>query len=315
VGLRLRKPKLALVGLYVGLSLMLCMVHAHEINFGRHRFGRSIRHAEVVTGQGSSPYTYRVLQAFLVEATQPLLTRIPGSDEDALELGYVVWRFAFTLALLLLFDAWLRYWVEPPWAVAGTILLAALHPVSYLGYWYQPACCADLVLWVLVALLTMKGRFAALYPLVAIGSLNRETAIFAVLIHVLLRYRKEPTRQLMVRAMWLTVCWAVPFLLLRLVIGLKPWEVDLLDVLRSNFVGPGLLAALFFFGVLWFLPWTSWRRRPVTLRRLAVALTLTYLPLQIVFGRLLELRLLLPMALAYIPLSLMALREAVVEEE
>mgnify|MGYP001113163627 CR=1 FL=1 len=221
----------------------------------------------------------------------------------------------FTFALLLLFDSWLRCWFEPVWALAGTVLLAALHPLSHLGYWYQPASCADLVLWVLAALLSVRGRFGALYPLVVIGSLNRETAVFAVLIHVALRLGREPIRELMLRALRLTVCWAVPFVLLRLVIGLKPWEVDLVSVLRSNFVGPGRMAALVFLGPLLMLSSTSWRKRPLPLRRLAAMLTITYLPLQVVFGRLLELRLLLPLSLAYIPLAFMALRDFMTEDQ
>ena len=310
----LRRRPLALLGLYVGLSLMLTMVHAHEVNFGVSQQARYVRHTEILTGEGRSPYTYRVLVPWLVAATQPILQEFLGRHADVLEFGYVGWRFLFTLALLLLFDAWLRCWLDPAWAVAGTILLAALHPVSYLGYWFQPASCADFALWVLVALLTRRVRFTALYPLVAIGTLNRETALFAVLIYAALRYGKDPPKVLALRTAALTACWAIPFATLRWVVGVKPWDVDLLSVARSNFTGSGWVTALVFFGALWVLPWVSWHRRPVPLRRLAVALTLTYLPLQFIFGRIIEVRLLLPLSLVYVPLALMVLREAVAQE-
>ena len=75
MNLSLGRSKLVLIGLYIWLSLMLCLLHGHEINLGNHQFGRSVRHSEILTGQGRAPYAYRILQPSLVEATQPLVRR------------------------------------------------------------------------------------------------------------------------------------------------------------------------------------------------------------------------------------------------
>jgi hypothetical protein len=68
-----------------------------------------------------------------------------------------------------------------------------------------------------------------------------------------------------------------------------------------------------FLGGLLVVPWSGWSRRPPELRRLALVLWLTYVPLQLVFGRIREVRLLLPLAIALIPLALLALRDAEVD--
>jgi hypothetical protein len=65
-----------------------------------------------------------------------------------------------------------------------------------------------------------------------------------------------------------------------------------------------------FLGAVWVLPWMGFRRRPPELQRMAIALMATHLPLQLLFGRVREVRLLLPLAVALIPLALLRLQES-----
>lgn len=300
--------------LYLGLALMLVQVHAYQVNFGPRAELRVTRHDAVLTGRGHAPWTYRVLMPALVEVTRAPLERV-FPPKAALEVGYLWWRFVATLGFLCLFHVFLRNWLDPPWAIAGTLLAAALHPATYRFYWFQPDSPTDLVIWIAAALLTLHRRDGWLVPLVLIGSLNRETAVFAVVIHAALRYGHEPTSRLVARSVGLVAVWAVPFFGIRMLVGAQPWAADVAGLVRAN-LGPGWLAyALAFLGGLLIVPFVGWRRRPVELRRLALALLLTYVPLQLVFGRIREVRLLLPLAIPLVPLALLAVREAVSEDQ
>ncbi len=309
----LRSP--ALVAVYLGLSLLLVQVHAFTVNMVRAPRYRVERHAEILAGSGKSPYVYRILVPRLTEATRPLVKAL-GIDnpKQNLEWSYLLWRWVFTFGLLLLFHLWLESWVEPPWVVGGVFLLAALHPPSYLFYWYQPASALDLLLWTAAAVISMSGRgHNWLFPLMLLGGLNRETAVFIPLIYLALRLGREPTGRLLLRTFALETVWLATFVGLRLMIGVKEPKVTPLQVLQENLTHPSwFVYALSFFGVLWLFPLLDWRRLPKELKRLALALT-PYLGLQIVFGRIREVRLILPLALVLIPIALQALRLRLLE--
>ena len=83
-----------------------------------------------------------------------------------------------------------------------------------------------------------------------------------------------------------------------------------LGMLMANLTQPAwLFYAFVFFGVLWVIPFLGWRRWPRELRYLAVVM-LPYLGLQMLFGRIREVRLLLPSSLVLIPMFLLYIREA-----
>ena len=83
------------------------------------------------------------------------------------------------------------------------------------------------------------------------------------------------------------------------------------DELAAGNLNAGWLAwALVWLGALLIVPFARWSQAPPELRRLAIALIATYVPLQLVFGRIREVRLLLPLVLALIPLALVAVRDA-----
>ncbi len=302
-----RWPSSRAAALYLGLALLLTQVHAYQVNFGEHERQRSVRHEKVLDGRGESPWVYRTLSPRLAEATRtPLAVVI--SPQVALEASYLGWRLVWTALFLWLFHRWLREWVDAAWATAGTLLAAALHAPSYRFYWFQPDSPLDLVVWTAAAWCSRTGRDAWLYPLVFFGTLNRETAVFALVIHGALRWGEEPRRRLLLRLAGLFAAFAIPFFGIRAWIGPQPASVAVGEALRANANPEWLAYAAAFLGALWVLPWIG-RDRPRALVRLAQALMITYLPLQFLFGRIREVRLLLPLAVALIPLALLALRE------
>ena len=297
------------VALYLGLALLLTQLHGERVNFGPKMGKRAQRHELIIQGQGEAPWAYRAVVPWAAELTGRVvqLTGLPLMR--SVEWGYLFWRFAFTFGLFLLFHRFLGHWVPPPWPLLGTLLLAGLHGPSYAHYWFQPASSLDLLLWVAAAVLTIERRWLWLFPLVLLGALNRETAVFIVLIHGALLWGREPLRAVVLRMAGLTACWVVPFVGLRLVVEVAGWAhgSDSVGMLMANLShGDWLLYALCFWGVLWVLPILRWKALPPRLRALVVVL-LPYLALQLVFGRIREVRLLLPLALALIPVLLLTL--------
>ena len=308
---RMRNPRLAflLTLVYLGIAGMLTALHGVEINFGDHGKQRGIRHERVLAGTGEAPWTYRVLMPAVAEAVAVPL-RALMSDPAAREFSYLVWRFLGIAAFLLLFHVYLRRWLELPWAIAGVLWAAALHPASFQFYWFQPDSPTDLAVWTAAAVLTFAGRDRWLFPLIFVGSLNRETAVFVIAVHAALRWGTEPSRKLVLRCLLLGVCWAVPFVGIRLMVGQRAWVAPIAELAADNLNAGWLAWALVCLGALLIVPFARWSHSPPELRRLAIALITTYLPLQLVFGRIREVRLLLPLVLALIPLALLAVRDA-----
>lgn len=291
--------------LWLGLSLLLVQVHAHEINFGPKRELRAKRHDAILAMTGEAPWTYRVAMPAVAEVTERVIAPVFG--RSSLEAAYIGWHFAAVFGFLLLFHAWLRTWLDPAWTVAGVLLAAALHAPTYRFYWFGPDSAVDLVVWVAAALLARRGRDAWLVPLAFLGSLNRETAVFVLPIWAALRWGELPAGRIAALGAAIAAAWAAPFVGLRLVIGLRPWSVSVPELLRDNLQPDWLAYALAFFGALLVLPWLDLARAPAALRRLALVLVPTYLPLQLAFGRIREIRLFLPLLLVLVPLALLAL--------
>ncbi len=305
-----------LLALYVGLSLMLTFVHGLNVNM-RPQFDqqREARHREIINGRGEAPYGYRVLVPRIAEPIRRVLEDAGFHKTTARETAYLILRWTFTLAGLLLFHAFLAAWFDPAWSLAGTLLFAALHPATYHHYWYQPASALDLALWLSAALLAQR-RVSGwwLLPIVMAGAFNRETIVFAPLVYLALAYGNLPLRRLVIPVGFSLGVWGCVFFGLRWgIVGPLPSVVSMSSIIRENWSHASWVAyAVVFFGVLWVLPVVGWRRVRPELKRL-VLLMVPYLVLQILFGRIREVRLLLPMAMALIPVALDYFRAAMTE--
>lgn len=299
-----------IVAVYLGLATMLVLLHAYQVNFEPRTSGlRVTRHQQIVIGQAKAPFGYRIAVPHAAGAIGHALSAMGVKPVRALELGYLGLRWLFVFSALLLFHAFLATWLPPPWVLAGVFLFAALHPPSFLFYWYQPASALDLSLWLAAALISLRDRSGWwLVPLVGLGALNRETVVFVVAIHFALRFGKEPLPGLVLRCAAIGLAWAGVFLGLRVAIGVQPMIASVTSIFEENFASPmWWVYAAAFFGALWLLPFRHWRSQPAELRRLLVVLV-PYFLLQLVFGRVREVRLFLPLALPLIPLALCELR-------
>lgn len=304
---------IAVAAVYLAFSVLITQYHARHKSFvpGLHQ-RRAVRHEQVLSGQGDSPWTYRILAPALAEASRPVLAPLTG-EWLALEYAYIFWRWVFTFALLLLFHRYLAFWLDPAWSFAGTLFVAGLHIPSFEHSWFNLNLTIDFALWTAGAILTLRGRNGWLFPLIAIGALNRSASVFLIPIHAALGLSREPFRKVALRSAALGLCWAGPTFALRAAIGVKPWAQPVPQIIEQNLDHPEWwLWAGAFLGAFWVLPFLRFRAMPRELQRLTLFLA-PYLPLQLVFGRIIEARLFLPLTIVLVPMGLLFLREAAAE--
>jgi hypothetical protein len=300
----------AVVLLYLGLAVVLTSLHGYNVNYGESAHKRAARHAKIIDMRGDSPWAYRLAVPFVAEGVSRALAPLPIEETDRREMGYLSVRFVAMFVSLLALHRFQRYFLPASWALGGTVLFAALHGPSFEHYWFQPASAPDLMLWLLAAVLTMERRDAWLFPMVLLGALNRETVVFLIPIHVALRWGREPLKPLFTRAALLGVTWAVPFLALRQLVEVKRWASNktAVDYLTNNLTRPEWIAyALSFAGAWLIVPFLGWRHLPPRIQRLILVMG-PYLGLIFAFGRIREVRLLLPLCLAFIPATMLVLQ-------
>ena len=301
----------SLLALYFGLSVLLTAAHGYAVNYGPNQKLRQERHDRLARFGGEAPWAYRVLSPAIARASGEALKPALARSEDRRELGYLLGRWAFTFGFFVTFHRFIEAWLPPVWALAGVSFSAALHGPATAHYWFQPDSPGDLALWSAAALLSVRGRGAWIAPLIMLGALNRETSIFAVPIHLALVWGAEPRARSLLRAAGLALCWLAPTLALRAAIhptgwaGGGGWSGPLQENLAHT---EWWLYALCFTGAWLWLPLAGLGRLPPALKRLMVAL-LPYLALVLCFGRLREVRLLLPLCLAFVPAALFVLRQ------
>lgn len=299
-----RRRWLLVALLYAGLAGSLTSFHAFEINFGDKLHKRTARHAQIVSMlAGKKPWAYRVAVPLTVEHTlRPPLMATGMRPIVAREYGYLIVRFASTWLTLLGSHLLIRRLVPRGNALAGGVLVAALHGPSTAHYWFQPASQVDHLWWLAAALLTLARRDALLVPLIFVASVNRETAVFAVPIHFALRWGTEPVRHTLLRCVAMTAAWSVPFFMLRELVVLSPrpgrrmWKHFTTNLHQYEWQW----YAFVFAGAWTLLPLLGLRRMPRALRLLMAALV-PYVVLVFAFGRIREVRLFLPLTVAFVP--------------
>ena len=312
------KVWLALVLLYGLLAGNLTSLHAFAVNFGPKEGMRAERHALIVSMEGGDkPWAYRVGVPMAVEhPLRDIAKAVGAEDPDAREYPYLVIRFLATFLVLLQTHLLIEVFASRRMAMVGALWVAALHGPSFEHYWFQPASEPDHALWLTAALLTIRRRDRWLFPLLLLASLIRETSIFIVALHVALRWKEEHPQRTVLRALALAVVWAGPFLWLREVVVLGPPEDNhnVAYYLKKNlFNFEWIWYAFSFVGPWIILPLLGIRHVPPQLRRM-MAVLVPYIVLVFAFGRIREVRLWLPLTVAWVPAAVVVLNQWVKDE-
>ena len=242
-----------------------------------------------------APNQYRPLTPWAVE----LLCRVlPG---HSLHTAYILFRGLVTGLTLLVFDRYLRTWFRPGASAAGALCLGAIIPFTYLRV-VQESDPVSLLVFVLAFWALARERDAYLFPLVLVGTLNRETTAMIPAVYALARWGAAPLRRIISRTIGLAVSWAAVYGTLLWAYGPRQYYCDVIMVWQNLGSWVPTVCLLLLFGEMWVLPFLGLRRGPTILRR-ALWLLPPYVVLHCVVARVVEVRLFLPFAPVIIPLS------------
>ena len=127
----------------------------------------------VVDGSADAPERYRVLVPFALD----VLAKATGLSPAA---AWHLSRLALFVAAYFIFLAYLRTWFSEPFALLGTAMVAATLPLTFTNSWAHPDHAAELALFTGACLAIARDRTAWVFSLLAVATLNRETAAFLV---------------------------------------------------------------------------------------------------------------------------------------
>ena len=160
----------------------------------------------VVSGTADAPERYRVLLPFTIAG----LSNVSGIS---LANAWHFIRFLSFVAAYAVMFVYLRNWFTETYALFGTTLVAATLPLTFTNSWAHPDHIAELALFTAGCAAIAANRFWALAGILAVATVNRETAIFLVPLYLL----TAPTvRARLGGALLLAAEWAGIFFALRL---------------------------------------------------------------------------------------------------
>ncbi|MGB2714632.1 MAG: hypothetical protein WBC51_10665 [Vicinamibacterales bacterium] len=162
----------------------------------------------VVDGTADAPERYRVLIPFTTQA-------IVSSTGVAISTVWHVTRLAWFFTAYLIFYNYLRRWFGATHSMLGTALVAATVPLTYTNSWAHPDHIPELALFTAGCAAIAANRVPALAAILAVATLNRETAVFLVPLYLL---AGQDVRRRLGVALMLAVEWAAIY------VGLRVWR-------------------------------------------------------------------------------------------
>jgi len=281
--------------LYLGLGAASALLWARVVESYR----LPSWHTEIICARAPSPNQYRVLTPWIAHLLLPLVSTWAAFPYIA---AYFAVRAAATGLALLLFDRYLRTWFAPAAAAAGALALAAIIPFTYYPA-VQESDPINLLVLIAAFWALANNRDALLFPLVLVGTLNRETTFLVPLAYLLARFGTQPAKRVALRTAGLAGCWVGAYGGLLVSYGVHRGYTSTVKVFENLASWVPTTFALLFFGVLWVLPFLALKLKPPTLLQRAIWLLPPFVALQYLVGVVQEVRLFLPLAPIVIPLA------------
>jgi len=265
-------------------------------------------HQEMISGRAPAPNQYRILVPWMAEGIRRVIPgwmadlACPPIPSQYLIASYWVIRALCLWLSLLVMDRYLRAWFSPGAAAGGALCLAALVPFSYYCV-VQESDLLNLLVMVAAFWALTRGKDLWLFPLVLIGTLNRETTAMIPAVYLLARWREKSTAEVVGRTGLLAACWVAVYGGLLLHYGRPGYYTEPFMLLANLRSWLPTAFALVMFGVMWALPFAALRYHPPTLLRRTVWLVPPFVLLLYLVAVVQEVRLFLPLAPIVIPLS------------
>jgi hypothetical protein len=132
----------------------------------------------VVLGTEAPPGRYRVLAPY----TWEWLERLTGLESRE---SWILFRWLCLVGALVAGHVYLRTWFDERGAVLGSLLMAALLPLTFTNGWAHPDHLMELLLFTLGCACIARGWLAAFFAVLVLNALNRETSVFLVVLYFL----------------------------------------------------------------------------------------------------------------------------------
>lgn len=291
----------------VSLIVFAAATNAHDYSFLIDDSTRGVRmelHRHIVDRSAEHPYyACRILVPMLLDPLIDLAARFMPR-EDAFGRVYAVYHlFALSFLLWTAFQ-YLAVWFGADRALAGTLLIAATLRIALRHHDYQPWSLLEPSLITMALLWMLRRRHLALAVLVLVASLNRETAVFIVLLYFVVRVRDRQS------ALWgaaYAAIWLSIYVGLQWFVAATPTPPPLEEIWRMNTrreqLGLTAVNVALLFGPL--LPFAAlgYTHAPEFVRRSAIVIG-PYLATIALYGLWWEVRLLMPLYPLVVPLAL-----------
>jgi hypothetical protein len=185
----------------------------------------------IMNGTEAPPGRYRILVPYMHD----IVTEITHGDRM---IVFLALRLIGWFASYAIFYAYLRTWFPIASAIAGTALVAAAVPLTFTNSWAHPDHVAELALFTLGCLTIARGLDAAFAVTLAFATLNRETAVFLVMLYFL---AGPLTRTRAIKTIGFGAIWFAIFAGLRLWLGFENYEYWQLgkNIEFMKLLGPG----------------------------------------------------------------------------
>jgi len=266
---------------------------------------------EVVKGEFSLPMARRVLVPYTVYFFHKV-SHLP------LDYTYALFRFIFYFITFMLFHIYLRRWFDDKVAMIGTLSVIASLPLTLTNFYSVPTDMPELITFILGAMFIKENRHKALFFLIPIATLNRETSLALVLLYFLNGIGRQQLGLLMKRTSAYFVLWFIPFAALVLTKGTLTVPagyflgVNTQGMLRI-FTNFNLYNQYYFWfylcGFYWILAFRDFRRKDRMLKRAMAIVIAHFLFAFLKVGAINEVRMFIPFYVFIIPLGLFSLFE------
>jgi hypothetical protein len=308
------EKKIDLSALILILSVSAVIAYGYFSRVDRQNYESRLElHNQIIAGTAPSPYRYRILVPIAGEFFTKALS-VVLSIKAAFLLSYATYDLLAVFFLLAILFFWLRTWFNREQALIGVLFVAGTMPIALQDHYFQPWSLLEAGLFSAALLAIHRQRYWLLASLVALASLNRETAVFIPLAFLLTidmksllntRSRNEWKPILLFGGLFLI--WAAVFWGLRYFRG-SASHIETIEGLLARNTTKGSLFYTFvngslFLGGLWAFAFLGFRYAPSFIKRVALIIPL-YLITVIVWGVWYEVRLLMPLYPVLVPLGL-----------
>ena len=263
--------------------------------------------------QAESPYQYRILLPLVTLWLARAAHAVAGMDvrRAALEL-HILLQALGTMCGLVAFYFYLRRWFSEIVAAAGALYVAAVLPIGFIFYFYQPWSQWDLLVFTLGLWLIDEDRYVWLLLLLIVATLIRETACFLFVIYALVYLGRKPLPALAAICAAGGIVWLALQVGMRMAFGIAPHVgAARPDALSYRFIynlthfDTYFLLALYF-GPLWILAFRGLKKKPQVLAR-AIWFTPVFTLVYLVASNIHEVRYLVELCPVIVPSALMTL--------